>query len=57
MHYLKNYKTSIPAIMALIAVGLYWKGYITTEQLTVGVGVLTSVGLFGAKDANKNANG
>lgn len=53
MHYLKNYKTSVPAILGLIAVGLNYAGIITIEQLTVGVSVLVSVGLIGAKDSEK----
>lgn len=46
-----NYKTSIPAALALIAVGLYWTNLITQEQFTTGVALLTVVGLIGAKDA------
>lgn len=46
-----NYKTSVPAILALIAVGLYWSNIITQEQFTTGIALLTVVGLIGAKDA------
>lgn len=46
-----NYKTSIPAILGLVAVGLYWFKLIDSEQLTTGVTLLTAAGLIGAKDA------
>lgn len=48
---LLNYKTSIPALLGVLAVGLYWFKLIDTEQLTTGVTLLTAAGLFGAKDA------
>lgn len=51
--YIKNYKTSIPGLLAFVAVGLMWKGYITAEQLTIGIATLSGLGLLGAKDANK----
>ena len=46
-----NYKTSIPAILGLVAVGLYWSNIITQEQFMTGIALLTTVGLIGAKDA------
>lgn len=46
-----NYKTSIPAILGLVAVGLYWSNVITQEQFLTGIALLTTVGLIGAKDA------
>jgi len=46
-----NYKTSIPAILGLVAVGLYWSNVITQEQFMTGIALLTTVGLIGAKDA------
>jgi hypothetical protein len=52
MKFIKNYKTSIPAILGLVAVILYWTGFINTEQLTTGMAVLTGLGLLGAKDAD-----
>ena len=48
---LMNYKTTIPALLAIIAVGLYWFDVITQEQLTTGVTLFTTLGLIGAKDA------
>ncbi len=46
-----NYKTSIPAVLGLVAVGLYWSNVITQEQFMTGIALLTTVGLIGAKDA------
>jgi len=46
-----NYKTSIPAFLVVVAVGLYWFKLIDSEQLTTGVTLLTAAGLIGAKDA------
>lgn len=48
---LSNYKTSIPAALVIFAIGLYWMGKITQEQLSTGIAILVSVGLIGAKDA------
>lgn len=47
---LKNYKTTIPAVLGIVSVAVYWAGYITTEQFTTGIALLTTVGLLGAKD-------
>lgn len=46
---LKNYKTTIPGILSIVAVGLYWVGYITTEQFISGTAILVSAGLIGSK--------
>jgi hypothetical protein len=48
---LMNYKTTVPALLAVVAVGLYWFKVIDVEQLTTGVTLLTTLGLIGAKDA------
>jgi hypothetical protein len=48
-----NYKTTIPGLLGIISVGIYWMGYITTEQFTSGIGFLFSVGLLGARDYDK----
>lgn len=53
MKILKNYKTTLPALCVVIAVGVYWLGYLTTEQLVTGVSVLTGLGLLGSKDYDK----
>lgn len=47
---LTNYKTSLPALLALACVGLYFFDAIDKEQLTVGVSTLVALGLLGAKD-------
>lgn len=51
---LRNYKTTIPALLILAAVGLYWAEYINKDQLETGVTLLVSVGLLGARDYSKN---
>jgi len=51
-----NYKTTIPALLGLVAVTVYWMGYITTEQFSVGIALLTSLGLLGAKDLTTKKN-
>ena len=48
-----NFKTSVPAILGLVCVGLYFTNYIDDKQLAVGVATLVSLGLLGAKDHNK----
>ena len=54
--YLKNYKTTIPAILILIALVGHLLGYVTTEQITtVTSGLVFFIGL-GAKDVTKNVN-
>jgi hypothetical protein len=50
---IKNYKTTIPAIIGLTCVGLYLGKVIDGTQLTTAIGVLTSIGLLGAKDHTK----
>lgn len=50
---LTNYKTSIPALLGLVCVGLYFGDLITEKQLTVGVTTLLSLGVLGAKDHTK----
>ena len=50
---LANFKTTVPAFLVVACVGLYFFDYIDKEQLTVGVGLLVSLGLLGAKDHNK----
>jgi len=46
----KNYKTSIPALLGVVLIGLYVWGKIDSEQLTIGIGALGSLGLLAAKD-------
>jgi len=48
-----NYKTSIPAIGIVVCVIIYWSNIITSEQFTLGTGLLVSAGLLGAKDIEK----
>lgn len=50
---LTNFKTSLPAALALACVGLYYANLIDKEHLTVGIGVFVSLGLLGAKDHSK----
>lgn len=50
---LKNYKTSIPALLGIVAIGMYFFDYINSEQLTIGIGALGSLGLLAAKDHSK----
>lgn len=48
--FIKNYKTSLPALGVVVCVILYWSNVITGEQFTIGTAALTSAGLLGAKD-------
>ena len=48
-----NYKTTTPALCAIAIIVVYYLGYITTEQVTISVTLLTSVGLLGSKDHDK----
>lgn len=48
-----NFKTSIPALLGLVCVGLYFTNYIDEKQLSIGVATLVSLGLLGAKDHSK----
>ena len=50
---LKNYKTSIAALLTLVCIVLNFANVITTEQLVIGTGLLTSIGLVVAKDADR----
>ncbi len=50
---LTNYKTSLPAFLGLVCVGLYFFDVIDKDQLTVGIGAFVSIGLLGAKDHTK----
>lgn len=50
---IKNFKTTIPAILGLVCVGLYLGKVIDATQLTTAIGVLGSIGLLGAKDHTK----
>lgn len=47
---IKNYKTTLPAVLALLAVGLHWSGLIDQQQMVSGIAVLTAAGLMAAKD-------
>lgn len=49
--YLSQYKTTVQAVLILACVACYFFNLITTEQLTVAMGVFASVGFIGAKDA------
>lgn len=53
---LKNFKTSIPAIIILIAVVLYWAGVIDAEKFSLGVAAFSSLGLLGARDYTNETN-
>ena len=48
--YFKNYKTTLPAVLLVGCVIIYWCNIITTEQFQMGMAALTSLGLLGAKD-------
>lgn len=48
---ISNYRTSLPGILALVLIGLNIANYISTEQLTVSVSVLTAAGLMASRDA------
>ena len=48
--FLKNYKTTLPAIALVGCVIIYWCNVITTEQFITGTAALTGLGLLGAKD-------
>lgn len=48
-----NFKTSIPAILGLVCVGLYFADVIDDKQLGLGISTLLSLGLLGAKDHSK----
>jgi hypothetical protein len=50
---IKGWKTSLIGLVILTLVTLYIFNKITTEQLLTIIGVLTSVGLFAAKDGNE----
>lgn len=50
---LKNYKTTFPAILSVVAVGLFWFDVIDQKQLTVGMAILLSAIGVGAKDHDK----
>jgi hypothetical protein len=50
---IKNYKTTVPAVIALLAVGLHWGGFINQDQLIAGATILSAVGLLGSKDFDK----
>lgn len=53
---LSNYKTTIPAVLILLSVALYWTGYISKEQLETGIALFASLGFFGAKDYSNDKN-
>jgi hypothetical protein len=50
MEILKNYKTTIAAILTLISVILYWCRIIDTEKFITGTALLISSGLILSKD-------
>ena len=51
---IKNWKTNLLAITALIILGLYVLEVLSTEQLITIQGFLVSTGLFLTKDANSH---
>lgn len=50
---LKNYKTTIPGVAIAVLTYCTAKGYIDSEQSVMIIGVLTALGLAGAKDHDK----
>lgn len=48
---LKNYKTSIQAVLILGAIALNWFKVIDIEQLAAAIGAFSALGLFGAEDS------
>jgi len=50
-HLFQNYKTSVPALATLLIIGLNTLKVIDNEQTNIFIGLLTSVGLIGSKDA------
>lgn len=50
---LTNYKTSLPALLALTCIGLYFAKVIDKDHMETGVATLVALGLLGAKDHTK----
>jgi len=55
--YFKNYKTSVPGLLILLALGGYLLGYIDKEKLEVAIGIFASLGFIGARDVSNEVNG
>lgn len=53
IEHFKNFKTTVPAILAVAVCGAYAMKYIDTEQFTLITTLLISAGLIAAKDSGK----
>lgn len=53
LEHFKNFKTTIPAILAVGVCVAYGMNYLTTEQFSLITTLLISAGLIAAKDSGK----
>jgi hypothetical protein len=53
IEHFKNFKTTIPAILAVGVCVAYGMNYLTTEQFSLITTLLISAGLIAAKDSGK----
>ena len=47
---IKNYKTTVQALLIFACVGAMLMSYISVEQMSAAIGVFTGLGLLASKD-------